>query len=79
MSRIPIEGEKTLVYGSQDAGCTIKMDNEIVVKKLNRIGIELGLKLHLVKPRHNQDDIKHIHTPVVSNLVRDNSEVTLFP
>jgi len=49
MSRLPVKGNQTLVYGSRDAGVTILNDAQFS-EKLRAIGQELGLKPHKVKP-----------------------------
>ena len=69
MSRLPIKGNETLVYGSRDAGKTILLDRKFN-EKLKIICEGLGLKSHKIIPmslRHSNDAISQavtMHTPV---------------
>jgi hypothetical protein len=69
MSRLPIKGNDTLVYGSRDAGKTILLDKKFNAK-LKIVCENLGLKSHKIIPmslRHSNDAITQavtLHTPV---------------
>jgi len=83
MSRLPIRGNETLVWGSRDAAATILCEPNYR-DKLKLIGMELGLKAHKVRPLQsmnssetilltpegeNNNNIITMYTPVVCELL----------
>ena len=60
MSRLPIKGDASLVYGSSDGGKTCHFDDPVAMKMMNEVGEKLNLKPHSPK-KHPQYTVK---TPI---------------